>query len=228
MVLAPVHNVVPEEGRHARVRADVGVAHEDLVVWERPVPLGAACVMVVDESHRILGQPTDQARRLAVGIPQPPVLALAACLLQNAFGGEVERGGQLVRGIDPIHQVLPMFVLVVAQAAVVIRHVAPQLADRPGRGALLAVVPDVLCAVPLDEVEAPCVEAHLELHPSEPDADALLHLFVLVINVRRCVELAVHRVRMVLARAIRELVAQGDGPATPVHHARETGPALDA
>mmetsp|Transcript_36477 Transcript_36477/g.77585 ORF Transcript_36477/g.77585 Transcript_36477/m.77585 type:complete len:492 (-) Transcript_36477:417-1892(-) len=227
-MLTPVHGMIPENGRNSRVSQDVGVANHDLVVREWPVALRGASVVVVNEGDCVLGQPADEPRGLAVAVPKTPILAIANSLLKNTFGGEVECGALLLGSIDPVHQVLSVPVLVVAQAIVVVSHVTPQLPDGPGRPALLAVKPHELSRVTLHEVEAPAVEADLKLEPSQPDADGLLNLLVLVVNVRCSIELAVKVARSILTRAVRELVSQGDGPSTPIHDAREAGSVGDA
>mmetsp|Transcript_16110 Transcript_16110/g.32617 ORF Transcript_16110/g.32617 Transcript_16110/m.32617 type:complete len:466 (-) Transcript_16110:304-1701(-) len=228
VVLAPVEDMVPENRGDARVRQDVGVADEHLVVRERPVALGAPGVVVVDEGHGVRRHPSDHARRLPVAVAEAPILAVPYSFLQHAFRGEVKGGALLVRAVDPIHGVLPVLVLVVAEAVVVVSHVTPQLADGPGRRALLAVVPDEVRRVALHEVEAPGIKSDLELQPAHPDTDALLHSLVPVVDVWRGVELAVELTRVVLARPVGEIVPEGDGPAAPVHDPRKARAVLDA
>mmetsp|Transcript_115802 Transcript_115802/g.334422 ORF Transcript_115802/g.334422 Transcript_115802/m.334422 type:complete len:326 (-) Transcript_115802:1068-2045(-) len=228
VVLAPVEDVVPEERRDPRVCDGIGVAHQHLVIRERPMPLGAAGVVVVDEGHRVLRHPTNEARGLAVRVPQPPILAVAHGLLQDPLRCEIEGGARLIRGIDPVNQVLPVPILVVGKTAVVVVHVAPQLPDCPRRCALLTVQTDELRRVALDEVEPPSVETDLELQPSQPNADALLHALVLVVDVGRCIEFAIEAAGVVLACSIGELISERDGPSAPVHDAGEARPGLDA
>mmetsp|Transcript_14216 Transcript_14216/g.42249 ORF Transcript_14216/g.42249 Transcript_14216/m.42249 type:complete len:341 (+) Transcript_14216:1031-2053(+) len=192
------------------------------------MPLGAARVVVVDESHGMLWHPAKQAGGLPVAILQSPVLAILHGLLQHTLRREIEGGALLISGIDPIDRVLPVPVLVVLQARVVVLHVAPQLPDGPRRRALLAVQAHELCRIALDEIEAPRIEADLELQPPEPNADALLDFFVRVVDVRRGVELAVELPRVVLAGAVGKLVAQRDRPTAPIHDAGEARPRLHA
>mmetsp|Transcript_17372 Transcript_17372/g.41143 ORF Transcript_17372/g.41143 Transcript_17372/m.41143 type:complete len:374 (+) Transcript_17372:81-1202(+) len=227
-VIAPIADMVPENAGDAWMGQDVGVADDDLVARERPVRLGTAGVMVVEEGHRMAGHPPEEPWWLAVGILQPPVLAVPHCLLQDALGCEVKSGALFVSSVDPVDSVLPVLVLVVAQAIAIIRHVKPELAHGPGGLALLAVEAHVLRAVAFDKVEAPSIEADLQAQPSQPNGDALLHLLVAVVDVWGSVELVVELARAALAGAVRELVPQSDGPALPVHDAGKALPVLDA
>mmetsp|Transcript_100422 Transcript_100422/g.284412 ORF Transcript_100422/g.284412 Transcript_100422/m.284412 type:complete len:287 (+) Transcript_100422:1090-1950(+) len=220
--------MVPEDARDARVRQDVGVPDQHLVAWERPVSLGAACVVVVNECDRVRRHPAQEPRRLPCSVAQPPVLAVVHRLLQDALGSEVKGSGGLAGSLDPVAEVLPVFVLIVAQAFGVVLHVAPQLAHRPRGLALLAVPAHVLGAVALDKVKAPRVEADLQPQPTQPDGDALLNLLVGVVDVGGRVEPRVVVPRGILASAIRELVAQGHCPALPVHDPGKAGPCLHA
>mmetsp|Transcript_115075 Transcript_115075/g.336525 ORF Transcript_115075/g.336525 Transcript_115075/m.336525 type:complete len:208 (-) Transcript_115075:199-822(-) len=207
MVIAPIHDVVPENAWDSRVREDVGVAYDHLVAGERPVALCAACIVIVNERDRILGHPPDESRRFARRVSQPPVLAVANCLLEDTLGREVKGSRGLARSVDPVANILPILVLIVAEAIVVVLHVAPQLADRPSRLALSAVQAHVFCRITLHEVEPPRIEANLQPQPPQPDADALLHPRVRVVDVRRGVEALVVVPWGVLAAAVRELVA---------------------
>ena len=119
---------------------DVGVADEHLVVREGPMPLSAARVVVVDEGHGVLRQPTNEPRRPPVLVPEPPELREPAGLLQDALGGEVEGRGPLLSAVHPVHQLLPVRILVVTEPMLVVGHVLPELAHGPGRVALLAVL----------------------------------------------------------------------------------------
>lgn len=49
--------------------------------------------MVVDEGHGLARPPANQARHLAIAILEPPVLALAGSILQDAFHWEVKGTG---------------------------------------------------------------------------------------------------------------------------------------
>ena len=102
----------------ARVSEDVGIAHKHLVVWKRPVRLGASSVMVVEEGHGVRGHPAEEACRippeswfsvlraaelparhpvdrivatwwLPVGVPEPPVLRVSHGLLPTAFHSQL-------------------------------------------------------------------------------------------------------------------------------------------
>mmetsp|Transcript_62510 Transcript_62510/g.163790 ORF Transcript_62510/g.163790 Transcript_62510/m.163790 type:complete len:392 (-) Transcript_62510:1200-2375(-) len=227
-MFSPVHDVIPEERRDARMCADVRIADHHLVVREGPMPLRAARVVVVDEGHSVLGHPTDKPRRLAAGVLQTPILAILAGLLEDTFRRKVEGRRLLVGGIDPVGHILSVPVLVSGKAVVVVLHVAPQLPDGPGGRALLAVEAHVLRGVALDEVETPAVEAHLQLQPAQPDCDGLLHLLVCVVDVWCRVELSVVLAGSVLASAVGVGVAQCDGPTAPIHDPGETGSVLHA
>mmetsp|Transcript_66650 Transcript_66650/g.142547 ORF Transcript_66650/g.142547 Transcript_66650/m.142547 type:complete len:297 (-) Transcript_66650:578-1468(-) len=224
MVLAPVHYVIPEEAGDAGVRKDVGIADQHFVVGKGPMPLRAASVVVVEEGHRVFRHPPDQPGGLAVRVLQPPILGVAASLLQYTFGCEVEGSRLFVGRIDPIAKVLPVLVLIVAEPLVVVLHVAPKLPNGPSGLALLAIVANILCSVALHEVEAPSVEANLEAQPPEPNADALLHLCILMVDVRCRIEVAVQISWVMFARAVRELVAQVDRPTAPIHNSGEARP----
>ena len=57
---ALVKVVLPHDGGHAWVREDVSIASLLLAMWEGPVLLRAACVMVVNEGHCSGGPPAHQ------------------------------------------------------------------------------------------------------------------------------------------------------------------------
>mmetsp|Transcript_29084 Transcript_29084/g.54528 ORF Transcript_29084/g.54528 Transcript_29084/m.54528 type:complete len:325 (+) Transcript_29084:602-1576(+) len=224
MFISPVHDVVPEDGRDSWMRQDVGIADHHLVIRENPVPLGAARVMVVNESHSIAREPTDEPWRLAVAVSQPPELGETAGFLQDALRGEIESGGLLARGVHPVDQGLPMLVLVVTEAMVVIVHVRPQLPHCPRGVALGAVLSHELGPVALHKVKAPPVESDLQAKPSKPNVDAILHLGVPVVDVWSSVEAAICFAGSVHAAPVGILVPEGDGPAAPVAHPRKAWP----
>mmetsp|Transcript_20172 Transcript_20172/g.63663 ORF Transcript_20172/g.63663 Transcript_20172/m.63663 type:complete len:313 (-) Transcript_20172:522-1460(-) len=228
VLVAPVHDVVPEHARNAWVGEDVGVSDQHLVARERPMCLRAAGVMVVDERDSILRHPADEPRRLAGRVPQPPVLAVPRRFLKNALGREVEGGARFARGVDPIAEVLPVLVLVVAEAVVVVLHVTPQLADSPSRLALAAIQAHKIRRITLDKIEAPRLETNLQAQPTQPNANALLHLCICMVDVWCSVKLRVITARRVLAAAVRELVPQGHGPALPIHDTGKAGARLHA
>mmetsp|Transcript_76410 Transcript_76410/g.168813 ORF Transcript_76410/g.168813 Transcript_76410/m.168813 type:complete len:254 (-) Transcript_76410:914-1675(-) len=205
---------------------DVRVANQDLVIWEGPVALGAAGVVVVDEGHSVLRQPADESRRLALAVPQTPELRQTTGLLEDALRGEIEGRGLLSGGVDPVHQLLTMLVLVIAESVAVVVHVRPQLSHCPGGVALAAILSHKLRTVTLHEIKAPSIETHLQTQPAQPDAYGFLHLGVAMINVRCSIEATVQVPRAVHSTAVRILIAQGHGPATPVRHAGEAGPVL--
>mmetsp|Transcript_4408 Transcript_4408/g.10549 ORF Transcript_4408/g.10549 Transcript_4408/m.10549 type:complete len:512 (-) Transcript_4408:143-1678(-) len=224
MIVSPVHDVVPKHGGYSWMRQNVGVANKHLVVRERPVPLGAACVMVVNEGDGKLRQPADETRRLAVAILQPPELGLLAGFLQDALRREVEGRRLFARGIHPVHQSLTMLVLVVAEPMVVVVHVRPEFPHSPGGMALRAVAANELSTIAFDEVEAPSIETNLESKPSQPDVDAVLDLRVPMVDVRRGIELSVSLAGRVHSAPVGVLVPKGDGPATPITNACEARP----
>lgn len=57
---------------------------------------------------------------LSLAVLQPPVLRVPAGLLKDALRSEVEGRTLLVRGIDPVDRVLPVLILVVAEAILVV------------------------------------------------------------------------------------------------------------
>mmetsp|Transcript_106076 Transcript_106076/g.188658 ORF Transcript_106076/g.188658 Transcript_106076/m.188658 type:complete len:329 (-) Transcript_106076:1087-2073(-) len=217
MVLAPIHDMVPEDARNSRVRQDVSIANQDLVIGEWPVTLRAPRVMIIDESDSILWHPSYQTSWLPVSVFQPPVLRVSASLLENAFRSEIEGRRPLTCSIDPVAEVLPMPVLVVAEAVIVILHVSPKLAYSPGRLAFLAVKTHKLCGIAFDKIEAPTIDANLQPKPSQPYGDALLDLLVAMVDIWCRVKLSIRVTWTMLTASIRILVSQCDGPAAPVH-----------
>jgi hypothetical protein len=173
------------------VREDVGVALHDLVGGERPHVLRGASVVVVDEGDGLGRPPPDQAGRLAVSAAQPPQLAVDGHV-EDALGGEVERGGRAglaADAVQPAHQLLPVRVLVVEGLAVAaVGQRGPYLGDgEAGLGAVDVDLGDV-GGVALGEVEAPRVEADVRLEPVEPAGELLLDARVQVVDVRRAAE----------------------------------------
>ena len=172
------------------VREDVGVSLHDPVGGEWPHVLRGAGVVVVDEGDGLGGPLSDHAGGLAVGAAQPPQLALHGDV-EDALGGEVERGGR-ARGanlVHPVHQLLPVVVLVQVRLTIpAVRQRRPYLGH--GEVGLRAV--DVhlggVGRVALGEVEAPAVEADVGLEPVEPLDELLLHSRVEVVDVRGAAE----------------------------------------
>ena len=90
---------------HMRLQA---VCHPNL---PRPQP-STHRVVVLQERDRPGGPPPQQPRRLALVVAQPPVLVALKDGVHDALGGDVKRGGEAPRGIDPVHRPLPVPVLV--------------------------------------------------------------------------------------------------------------------
>lgn len=72
-------------------------------------------VVVVNEGDGARRPPAQQAGALAVRVPQPPVLALANGLIQDALGHEIEQANA-ASAIQPVAQRLAGAILVVIQA----------------------------------------------------------------------------------------------------------------
>mmetsp|Transcript_76650 Transcript_76650/g.138298 ORF Transcript_76650/g.138298 Transcript_76650/m.138298 type:complete len:420 (+) Transcript_76650:310-1569(+) len=206
------------------MRDDVGIANQHLVVWEGPVALSAARIVVVNEGDSVLWHPADETWWFSVRILEPPILGVPTSFLEDALRCEVEGCRPLVGRVDPIAEILPMLVLIVAKAAVVIAHVTPEFTYSPGRLALVAVVPNKLGSVTFHKVEPPGLEAHLQTKPPEPDANALLHLLIPMINIWSCGKLAIPAAWAMFPGAVRVRVAERDCPATPVHDSSKARP----
>ncbi|KAM3244174.1 hypothetical protein ACQJBY_055848 [Aegilops geniculata] len=208
------------------VREDVGVSLHDPVRREGPHVLRGAGVMVVHEGHRLGWPPPDHARRLAVGAAQPPQLALHGHV-EDALGGEVERGAGAGAAhlVHPVHQLLPVRVLVEVRLAVpAVRQRRPYLGHgEAGPGAVDVDLGDVR-GVALGEVEAPAVEADVGPEPVEPLDELLLDARVEVVDVRGGPEVGAG-VRVARAVGVGAVVA-ADHVGAPVE-ARVGGAALE-
>mmetsp|Transcript_13890 Transcript_13890/g.22753 ORF Transcript_13890/g.22753 Transcript_13890/m.22753 type:complete len:412 (+) Transcript_13890:150-1385(+) len=211
--VTPVEVVVPEHRGRARVRQRVRVPHAHLVGRERPVRLRGARVVIVDEGDGAPGPQADDAGRAALLVHQPPELAPPARLLQDALGGEVKGSADAARLVDPVHDALPVRVLVIFQPLPVVERV-PVLSHRELGHARADVRPRELPAVPFTEVEADPAEPHVVREPADPLADVRLHPRLPVVDIRRAPELVPRRVSP-LPREV--FIAVGDGPFAPVH-----------
>uniref|UniRef100_J3MTS0 Uncharacterized protein n=1 Tax=Oryza brachyantha TaxID=4533 RepID=J3MTS0_ORYBR len=144
--------------------------------------------VVVDEGDGLVRHPPHQAGRLAVAVVQPPQLALHG-RLENALGREVERRRRLADAVDPVHQLLPVGVLVGRRLAVaVVDERAPDLADDERGVGVVDVDPRDGRGVALGKVEAPAVEAEVGLEPVEPVGELPLDARVEVVDVGRRAE----------------------------------------
>uniref|UniRef100_J3MY47 Uncharacterized protein n=1 Tax=Oryza brachyantha TaxID=4533 RepID=J3MY47_ORYBR len=143
------------------------------------------CHMFLNNGASLLRQPADHPRGLAVAVLHPPQLALHR-RLQHTLGREVERRRWATHGLRPVHQLLPVSVLVPRRLAVaVVAHVAPYLGDDEGRVSAVDVRLGDGRRVTLGEVEAPAVEAKVILEPVEPVGKLALHTRVEVVDVGR-------------------------------------------
>mmetsp|Transcript_13470 Transcript_13470/g.56426 ORF Transcript_13470/g.56426 Transcript_13470/m.56426 type:complete len:754 (+) Transcript_13470:938-3199(+) len=212
--VTPVEEVVPQDAGHARVREDVRVPLRDLLAGEGPVRLRGTRVVVVQEGHSARRPVAEHPRRLAAAVGQPPVRAVAHSLLQDALGGEVERGRLAARLVHPVDGTLAVAVLVAVQPAAGVRHGVPVLAHREGGAAGLDVLAHELACVALGEVEAPAVVADVVAEPAEPALEVAADDVVGVVNVRRSGEVVA---RLVVASAREALVGARNRPLTPAH-----------
>uniref|UniRef100_A0A0E0GN84 Uncharacterized protein n=1 Tax=Oryza nivara TaxID=4536 RepID=A0A0E0GN84_ORYNI len=173
--------------------------------------------MIVDEGDSLLRQPANHPRRLAVAILHPPQLTLHRCL-QLALGREVERRCRATDGLRPVHQLLPVTVLVPRRLTVaVVTHVAPYLGDDEGRVGVVHVRLGDGRRVSLGEVEAPAVEADVGLEPVEPVGELSLHTRVEVVDVGRRAEVCAS-IAVTAAVGVLRVVA-ADHVGTPVEAA---------
>mmetsp|Transcript_5782 Transcript_5782/g.10922 ORF Transcript_5782/g.10922 Transcript_5782/m.10922 type:complete len:241 (-) Transcript_5782:1254-1976(-) len=129
----PVEKVHPEYAWDSGMCEDVGVAHAQVLLGERPVVLRAARVVVVNEGARSAGPPSTHTRHLVAIVSQPPELSLHR-LLQHRLGGEVERRRQSLCGVHPVAECLAMGVLVRLQAFWAVLARVPDLRDTEGFG----------------------------------------------------------------------------------------------
>lgn len=77
--------------------------------------MAQTCVMVIYEGAGLLGPPAQQPWGPSVPVPQPVILCVLHCFLQDPLGGEVKGGGTCSGGTDPVTQHLPGGVLIVVQ-----------------------------------------------------------------------------------------------------------------
>ena len=168
---------------------DVRVPLDHVFGRERPVVLGVAVgVVVVQEGDALLLPPPHHARGLVVLVGQSPVLSVFQRLLQDAFGGHVERVGVLSGAVDPVDDSLSVRVLVVAQIVEVVLHVVPVLADAHVDVDIRKVVLHVFGIDAGHKVEAEAPEADVVLHPQHPLDQIVFDEGLGVVYVRSTVE----------------------------------------
>lgn len=164
------------------MRQNVRIPLHHMFPRERPMPLRASRIMIIQEGHRFRRPVPNHPRWLAIRVSQSPQLPFHS-LLQDAFRGEIKGGGSLTRGVHPVHELLSVAVLVVVHAIVAVVHVGPKLADGEFRFGLADVAAHEVAAVAFREIEPPTVEADLVLHPVHPVNEVGLDDVVGVVDV---------------------------------------------
>mmetsp|Transcript_4886 Transcript_4886/g.12249 ORF Transcript_4886/g.12249 Transcript_4886/m.12249 type:complete len:309 (+) Transcript_4886:447-1373(+) len=189
---------------------------------EAPVALRGAGVMVLQEGGGAGGPPAHHSGRLAVGVPQAPVLVALEDGVQDALGGDVEGGGVAARRVDPVDDPLAVGVLdVLRHALPVVRQAVPVLADRKVGRAVLHVLAHKATVEAAHVVQPPAVKADVVAQPLQPLADVVADKVLRVVDVGRRVEGVAGAD---VAAAVKVRVVRHDRVRVPVHPAAKLVP----
>mmetsp|Transcript_835 Transcript_835/g.2697 ORF Transcript_835/g.2697 Transcript_835/m.2697 type:complete len:325 (+) Transcript_835:605-1579(+) len=204
--------MVPEHCWNTWMGQNICITLHDLLCGPRPVLLRRPRVVVVNESHGLLGPEAHESTGLAATVAQTPVLLGLDRLHEDSLGRKVKGARLLSSLVDPVADSRAVRVLIFFQVTSVVVEGVPILANAEIGLCCGDVLADKLAREAPRVVDTPPLEPD-RLQALHPVDDVVLDKLLLVVDIRSDGNWGASRV-VALARE-RRIVAH-DGAVVPV------------